>query len=200
MPDQAELAASVARTLRAERTRRGWSLDALAARSGVSRGMLLQIEQARTNPSIGTLQRIADAFGTSLARLVEVAEAPVVRVVAADAVPTLWRGEGASAGDLLVGAEQPGLELWRFSVAPGDGYDGMAHAAGTRELLTIIDGTLTLSVDSVAHRVRAGEAALFSADRPHRYANEDDVVMTMVLVVALPPDAPDSDLPTHPGA
>ena len=33
--------------------------------------MLVQIEAARTNPSVGTLARIADAFGVTVARLLQ---------------------------------------------------------------------------------------------------------------------------------
>ena len=51
----AEVAGAVALNLRRLRTSRQWSLDTLAARSGVSKGMLVQLEGARTNPSLGTL-------------------------------------------------------------------------------------------------------------------------------------------------
>ena len=45
------------------RTAKGWSLDQLAARSGVSKGMLVHLEQARTNPSLGTLCKVAETLG-----------------------------------------------------------------------------------------------------------------------------------------
>ncbi len=67
---------TVARNVRALRTEQAWTLDELAGRSGVSKGMLVQIEQNRTNPSIGTLCRIAEAFGVSLASLVELGQSP----------------------------------------------------------------------------------------------------------------------------
>src|SRR5438105_2230811 len=50
---------SLASSLRSIRGSRGWSLEELARRSSVSRGMLLQIEGARTNASVATLSRIA---------------------------------------------------------------------------------------------------------------------------------------------
>ena len=48
---------AVARNVREARLERGWTLEQLATRSGVSKGMVVQIEQARTNPSIGTLSK-----------------------------------------------------------------------------------------------------------------------------------------------
>src|SRR5215831_19499780 len=76
------VAAAVARNTRRLRHARGWSLDQLAQRSGVSKGMLVHLEAARTNPSLGTLCKVAETLDVSLAGLVELHEAPVVRVVA----------------------------------------------------------------------------------------------------------------------
>src|SRR5260370_6464081 len=63
MADVPEITAAVARTLQALRADRGWSLDQLAARSGVSKGVLVALEQGRSNPNLATLARIGDAFG-----------------------------------------------------------------------------------------------------------------------------------------
>ncbi|RSN17988.1 transcriptional regulator, partial [Amycolatopsis sp. WAC 04169] len=43
------LTQSLARNVKRRRTERGFTLEALAVRAGVSRGMLIQIAQARTN-------------------------------------------------------------------------------------------------------------------------------------------------------
>ncbi len=188
MNDPDAVAAAVARNVHALRTRRGWSLDALAGRSGVSKGMLVQIEQGRTNPSIATLCRVATALGVAVPRLVEVAETPPVRIVRAAEAPQLWRGAGAgSAASLLLGADAPELtELWDWRIAPRDGYDGEAHPPGTREILYVLDGALTLRIGHAAHTVRAGDTVLFHADRPHRYQNAGRRTVRFVMVVLEP--------------
>jgi len=184
MSEPHEVGAAVARNVRALRTRRGWTLDTLSGRSGVSKGMLAQIEQGRTNPSIATLCRIATALGVPVPRLVELAELPAVRVVAGGDAARLWSTPAGSAARLLAGTEGPVIaELWEWRIAPGDGYDGEAHPAGTRELLHVLEGTLTLLVDRARHAVPEGDTALFRADRPHRYANEDVVPVRFVMVV-----------------
>ena len=55
MPEPDDVNAAVACSVRGHRTRLAWTLDDLAARSGVSKGMLSQVEQARTNPSVATI-------------------------------------------------------------------------------------------------------------------------------------------------
>lgn len=72
MTDPAEAVGyTLAANLRAARQARGWRLDELATRSGVSRNMLQQIETCRTNPSIATLARVSATLGVSIGRLVE---------------------------------------------------------------------------------------------------------------------------------
>ena len=66
MADLPDITTAVARTLQALRADRGWSLDQLAARSGVSKGVLVALEQGRSNPNLATLARIGDAFGVPL--------------------------------------------------------------------------------------------------------------------------------------
>lgn len=187
MPEPSAVTAAIARNVKAHRAHRGWSLEHLAARSGVSKGMLVQVEQARSNPSIATLCRISDALGIGLARIVEVADAPLVRVARADEVALLWTGERGSTGTLLVGADPPTeMELWDWRLEPGDAYDGEGHSTGSRELLTVLEGVLTLTVDGREEQVRTGDAALFSADRVHRYANTGTEPARFVLAVTQP--------------
>jgi len=189
VPDAEATANAVARNTRRLRTAKGWSLDQLAARSGVSKGMLVHLEQARTNPSLGTLCKVSDTLGVSLAALVELHESPSVQVVPPGETVRLWSGEAGSAGDLLAGCdERDHVELWQWSIATGDGLSSEAHMDGTRELLHVLDGTLTLEVDGEPHAVRAGGAAVFQADRPHSYRNEHKRTVRFVMVVLTPDD------------
>jgi transcriptional regulator with XRE-family HTH domain len=173
VPEPEEVNAAVGRNVRSQRTRLAWTLDDLAARSGVSKGMLSQVEQARTNPSVATICRLATALGVSVASLVEAPEVPSARVVRAEEAVTLWTGGNpGSAARLLVGSgTSQQVELWDVRMVPGDGYRSEGHPAGTRELLLVIDGELTLELDGVPHQVGPGDAIAFVADRPHAYRN-----------------------------
>ncbi|MDA0637685.1 XRE family transcriptional regulator [Nonomuraea sp. MCN248] len=190
MEDPELITQAIASNVRAQRAHRGLTLDALAARSGVSRGMLVQVEQGRTNPSVSTLTRIASALGVTVARLVEVGDVPVVRIV--DQADVVAFDQGGVQARLLVGADSPMiLELWDWRLAPGEHHDGDAHPAGTREMLTVLDGELTLTVYGKSHVVRAGDAVLFTADRAHRYANAGAGELRFIMVVAEPREAAD---------
>lgn len=190
MEDPETITQAIANNVRAQRSHRGLTLDALAARSGVSRGMLVQVEQGRTNPSVSTLTRIASALGVTVARLVEVSDVPMVRIVDKSDVVTF--DQGGVQAKLLVGADSPMiLELWDWRLGPGEHHDGDAHPPGTREMLTVLEGELTLVLQGRSHVIGKDDAVLFTADRPHRYANEGDRELRLVMVVAEPREAPD---------
>jgi len=102
---------SVARAIggrvRHGRNGRGWTLDQLAERSGVSRRMLVSIEQGAANPSIATLLLISDALGIGLPALVELDDRPGLRVTRAGTAPVLWRGKLGGRAVLVAGTEPP---------------------------------------------------------------------------------------------
>jgi transcriptional regulator with XRE-family HTH domain len=180
--------ASVAQHVRALRLARGWSLDELSGRSGVSKGMVVQIEGARTNPSVGTLCRLADAFGVTVARLLEPAADRTVRVTRADDAPMLWRGGYGGFARLLGGLNEPDfVELWEWRLSPHDRHESPDHAPGTRELLHVLAGRLTVTVDGTEHLIQAGETMDFQADKAHSYRNDGDEPVRLMMVVVMPP-------------
>jgi transcriptional regulator with XRE-family HTH domain len=199
VPEPQEVNAAVGRNVRGHRTRMAWTLEDLATRSGVSKGMLSQIEQARTNPSVATICRLATALGVSVASLVEAPEMPSARVVRADEAVTLWTGRHpGSAARLLVGSgTSQQVELWDVRMLPGDGYGGEGHPSGTRELLLVIEGELSLELDGTPHRVGAGDAIAFVADRPHAYRNHGATPLRYALSV-IHRDQPTRPVPAPP--
>lgn len=183
-----EVTAAVAQHVRSLRTARGWSLDELAGRSGVSKGMVVQIEGARTNPSVGTLCRLADAFGVTIGRLLEPSDERVVHVSAAGNAPVLWRGDAGGFGRLLAGLSDANcVELWEWRLAPDEYHPSADHAPGTRELLHVLDGTLTVTVDGTEYTVGSGQTIEFLADRWHAYRNAGPEPARLLMVVVMPP-------------
>jgi transcriptional regulator with XRE-family HTH domain len=186
--DLDQLTQSLARNLKRWRTERGYTLDALAARAGVSRGMIIQIEQARTNPSVGTTVKIADALGVSITTLLDYEQGPQVRIVAPGQAVRMWSTEAGSHTSLLVGAEAPGpFELWDWKLMPGDSSSSDPHPPGSVELIHVRAGTLTLVVDGEEYPVPAGASATFEAKSAHDYRNDGAEPVEMTMSVLIPP-------------
>ncbi|WP_406150898.1 helix-turn-helix domain-containing protein [Streptomyces sp. NBC_01012] len=188
MSDLDQLTQSLARNLKRWRGERGFTLDTLAARAGVSRGMIIQIEQARTNPSVGTTVKLADALGISITTLLDYEQGPQVRLVPENQAVRMWSTEAGSSTTLLVGTEARGpIELWSWHLMPGDSSVSDPHPEGTVELLHVTAGELTLIVDGEAHAVPAGTSATFEAHVPHSYGNDGSEPVDMTMAVTIPP-------------
>ncbi|WP_405782780.1 helix-turn-helix domain-containing protein [Streptomyces sp. NBC_00859] len=188
MSDFDQLTQSLARNLKRWRGDRGFTLDALAARAGVSRGMIIQIEQARTNPSVGITVKLADALGVSITTLLDYEQGPQVRLVPPDQAVRMWGTDAGSRTTLLVGNETRGpLEMWSWRLMPGEGSASDAHPPGTVELIHVTAGELTLVADGVAHAVPAGTSATFEANVPHAYRNKGPEPVEMTMAVSIPP-------------
>ncbi|MFN8167696.1 MAG: XRE family transcriptional regulator [Candidatus Nanopelagicales bacterium] len=178
MTEQDAAAEAVARAIgsrvRAGRADLGWTLDQLAARSGLSRRMLVNVEQGATNPSIATLLRLSDALGIGLPALVASDDDGTDAVVVhrdGDVVP-MWTSENGGWAAMVAGTAPPDItELWDWRLGPDDEHSSEAHRAGTRELLHVLSGTVLLRVGAVEHRLRAGDSASFDGAVEHSYRN-----------------------------
>ena len=189
---------AIARRIAQLRKGKRQSFDELAARSGVSKGMLVQIEQGRANPSIATLCRLATGLGASVADLLsggQESRGPV-HIVTPDGARILWKGPKGGSATLLVGSDGPDmLELWNWTLHPGERYESRPHSAGTLELVHVQQGSLALEADGVVHVVAAGASAFACTDRPHAYAcsGRRRTMFSMVVfepVSTRPPGAP----------
>jgi transcriptional regulator with XRE-family HTH domain len=167
-----ELAVAIGARIRQERQTRRWTLDQLAGAAAVSRRMLVSVEQGAVNPSVGTLLRISDALGVGLPALVERPERRSVHLIRSGDGATLWSSESGGRGVLVAGTQPPDvLELWDWTLGPGDEHRSEAHAAGTKELLQVQEGSISLEVAGESVRLDAGDAIAFPGDLPHSYAN-----------------------------
>ncbi|MFE6458217.1 cupin domain-containing protein [Streptomyces cinereoruber] len=179
---------TLARNVRAARNRAGLSLDELGRRAKVSKGALVGLEKAQGNPNFATLVRLADTLGVSVSALLEGSPEQRVRVVGADAVMPLWRGERGSEARLMLTTGGPAAtEVWRWTLEPGEEYTSHPHQAGATETVSVTTGEMVLVVDGVEHPVAAGQTAAFDADAAHAYRGSGAGPCHLVMTVHLPP-------------
>ncbi len=178
------------RNVRALRQQRRMTIDALAAAAGVSRGTVIQIETARGNPSIGTLVGLAVALRVGVASLVDGDAEPRV-VIRRDAdAARLWSSAAGSSAVFRIGTDPPDVvELWDWTLQPGDGFDGEAHPMGTQEVLSVLSGRLGVRVGATAHELDAGDTVMFQAHAAHRYSGAGPDPVRFLMVVLQPGDA-----------
>ncbi|MGF6693791.1 transcriptional regulator with XRE-family HTH domain [Metapseudomonas resinovorans] len=168
----------VSENVRRLRRAAGLSQEALATAAGVSRRMLVGIEGGDVNVSLATLDRIAAALGVLFPDLVQQPDRPDRSRI--NAVAWVGSKPGSRATLLASSATRHEVELWSWSLAPGERYTAEPDAEGWREMIFVIEGSLSVLRGDEKQRVEAGDFLVFGSDRLYTYANEGEVMVRFV--------------------
>lgn len=167
--------------LRRYRKLRGFSQDALAEASGVSRRMIVNVEAGDANISLATLDRLAEALDVRFSDLVR-ADTPA----GADRIDAVaWAGaRDGSEGTLLATVPATAeAEVWRWSLAPGDSYEAHGHGQGWREVVYVVAGELVIRFSGGEQAIAAGDFLAFDRDGPRLYANRGAIPTLYVRTI-----------------
>lgn len=167
--------------VRSLRRDQGLTVVRLAELSGVSRRMLTQIELGQANPSLATIDKVAAALGTTLPALVDVTDSPSPEGV------EVWAGPAGSSAHLLNAVRTAGaseVELWRWTLVPGDVYEVRPDAAGADSMLHVVSGRLEIALADGPRTVDAGGSWRVSGTEPFTFRAPDGPV-DFVRVVSL---------------
>ncbi|MFC7878752.1 helix-turn-helix domain-containing protein [Isoptericola sp. NPDC057391] len=172
--------------VRAERTRRGWSLSELAEASGVSRAMISKVERGEASPTATVLGKLSAAFELSVSSLLE------------PAAPLPGEGSGPRRDADVPAWTDPDTGYLRRQVStpmfPADvtevllpagarvPYPAAAYAF-IAQLLWVLDGELTLTDGPDTHVLAAGDTFELGAPLPRVFANETTAGCRYVAVV-----------------
>ncbi|WP_407942674.1 helix-turn-helix domain-containing protein [Methylobacterium ajmalii] len=176
----------LARRLRLEREARGWSLGDLAARSGVSKAMISKVERAEASPTAVLLGRLSGAFGLTLSTLLARAEGETGQLRRAASQP-VWvdpaTGYRRRQLSPLMG-EHP-LDLTEVELPAGAeiAYPGASYAF-LRQMIWMLDGTLTFREGEAVHVLAAGDCLALGAPAECVFANRSDRPCRYLVAVA----------------
>lgn len=176
----------IGRRFRALRAERGWSLQEVAGRSGLSRAFISQIERDQVGPSVASVARLAAAYDISLSELFmgrQPAHGGLVRQ--ADQVRITY-GESRFWDEVLSPSTDGKLLVLRSTILPGaDSGPAYSHLAD-EECVVVISGALDLRVGGVSHLVQAGDAMTFDSRRPHAWSNTGDEPVVAIWSITPP--------------
>ena len=159
--------------LKEERRQRGWTLDELARRSGVSRAMISKIERKASTPTAVLLARLADAMGLTLSALMFEPRALGHRVTTLgeqvqrkDPVSGYTRrlvSPAAHPGDAeIVAIDLPAAARVRFAATGTVQIDGQ---------VLLLEGRLELAFGTEALTLQPGDCARVALHLEHELHN-----------------------------
>jgi transcriptional regulator with XRE-family HTH domain len=171
-----DINARIARRVRELRDAQGFSLDALAERSGVSRSNISLIERGQSSPTATVLDKLAAGLGVTLASLFEDAKAPAAEPspVARVADQPLWTdpASGYVRRNLSPAMRSP-IQLVDVIFPAGRrvAYDAAVREVETHQQVWMIDGVMELEVGGAQWRLDAGDCLAMRLAGPIVYRN-----------------------------
>ena len=164
---------------------RKMTLDDLSRAAGVSKSMLSEIERDKANPTIAVAWRLTNALGVSLDQLFATHKAPETVVVAGPHdIPTLDGREAKYQLRVWGPIELAGkFEWYELTLQAGGALISNAHEPGTREHLTVLQGSIDVEVDGVVKRLKTADTARYVADVDHAVRNAGKGEAKALLVV-----------------
>jgi transcriptional regulator with XRE-family HTH domain len=175
---------AIAARLKAERQARGWSLDVLATRSGVSKAMISKIERGAASPTAALLGRLSGGFGLTLSTLLARAEAPAGNLLRASDQPR-WRDpqSGYVRRQVSPPADAP-FDIIEVALPAGASVAFPAAAfAFIRQLVWVLSGRLTFVEGTTVHDLRAGDCLRLGAPADCTFRNDSRRACSYVVVV-----------------
>ncbi len=179
--------------LRHRRRVRDMSLKELAELSGISIGLLSQIERGLSSPSLRVLASIADALNVGLGNLFdeslssELPQKDKIVVHAAERKKLgFWR-TGISKELLTPSTGRSGLEIFMVMLEPGGTTGGQQYSHDGEEGGLVLEGRIVIEVDGKEHRLEAGDSFRFDSARQHSFRTLGNAPARVLWVNAHPP-------------
>jgi transcriptional regulator with XRE-family HTH domain len=172
--------------LRSLRSERKLTIADLAAKAGVSSGIISQIERGASNPSINTLQKIRSALGVNLWQFLDDAQSPSAEdlpfVRRRSNRPRIVAGKMHLTKELLSPSSSENLRFMILTLPEGAESEEMLSGPGDKGGY-VLSGQVELTVDDrVAQRVE-GDSFQFKSTLPHRLVNRHDVEAKLVWII-----------------
>jgi transcriptional regulator with XRE-family HTH domain len=144
-----------------------------------------EIERDKANPTIAVAWRLTNALGVSLDSLFAPPKAPeAIAVSGPHDIPTLSGHEAKYQLRVWGPIELAGkFEWYELTLQAGGALVSNAHEPGTREHLTVLNGSIEIEAAGTTKRLKAADTARYVADEPHAIRNAGKGEAKALLVV-----------------
>jgi transcriptional regulator with XRE-family HTH domain len=161
----------LAERLQQLRAEKDLSLQALAERSGISRATLSRIENGEVSPTAETLGALAAAYAMTMSRLLAPVERQFQALIVRDQ-QSVWRDPGRGFTRHVVSPPSGALavEIIRCELAAHQSiFYEKPPVNGLEHHLTMLSGSLTVSVEGDTYRLKPGDCLRYRLFGPSRF-------------------------------
>ena len=189
--DRQDVNVRIAGRVRELRAAQGLSLDALAARSGVSRSMISLVERGESSPTAVVLERLSVGLGVTMAALFDTPEAAEPQPkgpVARRADQPQWKDPDS--GYLRRNVSPPGVPQpmqivdVRFPAGGRVAFETGARDVRVHQQVWVLEGRIDVTLGKERHRLAEGDCLAMQLDRPVVFHNPTRKATRYAVVIA----------------
>lgn len=172
--------------LRMRRRVRQLSLKELADKTGLSIGLLSQIERNISTPSLRSLRMICEALNMPASWLFDAPQSTNSEVVIRpSARRRLDLSPTGIVKELLTSDITPEVQMMRVLIEPGALFEGIPSSKpGVAKCGFVVKGSGTLRLGSESFALKAGDSFSFHANQPHNILCDPDTSAEVLWVVS----------------
>jgi quercetin dioxygenase-like cupin family protein len=147
--------------------------------------MLSEIERDKANPTIAVAWRLTTALGITLDSLFALPRTlDAISVSGPHEIPTLHGQDAGYQLRVWGPIELAGrFEWYELTLKVGGALISEAHEPGTREHLTVLNGSVTVETAENVRRLKVGDTARYVADQSHAIRNASKSEARALLIV-----------------
>ncbi|MGG0796562.1 XRE family transcriptional regulator [Brevibacillus laterosporus] len=172
----------VGTTLRELRKEQNLSLEELAAKTGVSKLTLGNIERGETNPTLGMLWKISNGLTVPLMTLLKPENE--ITILRAGQGPQFSEEGQDWVLEPLFRDTRGGIEMYRGFLQPHCRYEPEAHHPNTIEIATVMAGEVQLTIGEATYTLNQFDSIQFTASEKHVYTNIRDEQVVLHLSIS----------------
>ncbi|WP_338754530.1 XRE family transcriptional regulator [Bacillus sp. FJAT-52991] len=166
------------------RKKRRLSLDQTAELTGVSKGMLAQIEKGNTNPTVTTLWKIANGLNVSFSAFMKEEAAQITQIKKDELQPLVDDQGNYLVYSLFPFHPDKQFEIFFVELKPGFTHEADEHNPTSEEYVLVSEGHLTMEIRGEDYSLHKGEALHFQAKDKHLYKNMTKEMTTFFVVIS----------------
>ena len=183
-----EIEQRIARRLAALRAQRGWTLEGLAGKTGISRATLSRLERGELSPTASMLNLLCAQYGWTASRLMAEAESGPPTVVRR-AEQVVWTDPETGYLRRVLSPPHPNLrgelvEVWlppRAAVS----YES-SPLPGLEHHLWMLEGVLSLEIEGVTFRLEKGDCIRYLLAGSSRFESGNKRPVRYVIAIVRP--------------
>jgi transcriptional regulator with XRE-family HTH domain len=182
---QKEIDKAIGKRLKALRASAGFSLNELAARSGVSRAMIGRVERGGSSATAVLLGKVCAALDVTLSSVIGLSDRPPERLIRLADQP-VWRDPETGCRRRHASAQSAasGIEIIVVDLPGGArvSYSPWGRRAYTQQLL-MLSGKLNVHIDLKRFELNEGDCLDFDVMRAVTFENAEDSPARYIVIV-----------------